>query len=292
MTDSPSDSREPIGLIAGWGKFPLIFAEKARSLGFRIVCVAVRNEASPELEKLVWRFHWNGLTRMGSAIRAFRRSGVRRVVMAGKVHKVRMFTPWRWVHYFPDLRFLRFWYKQARRDNKDDSILLGLIDEFAAEGITFHSALDLCPELLVSPGVMTRRALNARELADVEFGWQLARKMGELDVGQCVAVKERAVLAVEAVEGTDQAIQRAGSLCRAGGFVVVKVAKPAQDMRFDVPTVGRSTVETLHKAGGRVLAIEAERTIVLEQAETVALADRWGISIVALREADVVRRSA
>src|SRR5262249_56561130 len=119
---------------------------------------------------------------------------------------------------------------------------------------------------------------TAKEEADIAFGWQLAKEMGRLDVGQSVAVRERAVLAVEAIEGTDQAILRAGQLCRAGGFVVVKVAKPQQDMRFDVPTVGCSTIEMMHQAGGRVLAIEAEKTIVIDQAQTVALADRYGIS--------------
>ena len=151
------------------------------------------------------------------------------------------------------------------------------------DGMHFESAIDLCPELLVSAGILTRRQPSIREQNDVAFGWELAKEMGRLDVGQSVAVKERAVLAVEAIEGTDKAIARAGEYCRSGEFVVVKVAKPQQDMRFDVPTVGRDTVETLYRAGGRVLAIEAERTIVLDQAETVALADRYGLTIVALR---------
>jgi DUF1009 family protein len=159
--------------------------------------------------------------------------------------------------------------------------MLALIDEFAEEGLHMDSALDLCPELLVRPGLLTRRPPTAREEADIAFGWDLAREMGRLDVGQSVAVKERAVLAVEAIEGTDRAILRAGELCRAGGFVVVKLAKPQQDMRFDVPTVGVSTVENLRRAGGRVLAVEAGRTIVLDQAETVGLADRYGLTIVA-----------
>jgi DUF1009 family protein len=136
--------------------------------------------------------------------------------------------------------------------------------------------------LLVKAGLLTRRAPSAREEVDIAFGWELAREMGRLDVGQSVAVREKAVLAVEAIEGTDRAIARAGELCRRGGFVVVKVAKPQQDMRFDVPTVGCSTVETLHRAGGRVLAIEAGKTILLDPDQTIALADRYGITIVAL----------
>jgi DUF1009 family protein len=134
----------------------------------------------------------------------------------------------------------------------------------------------------VRPGVLTRRPPTAAEEKDIAFGWDLAKEMGRLDVGQSVAVKERAVLAVEAIEGTDRAIARAGELCRAGGFVVVKVAKPQQDMRFDVPTIGRTTVESLRRAGGRVLAIEAGKTILIDPDEAVGLADRCGITIVAL----------
>lgn len=277
----PVDPREPIGLLAGWGRFPIVFAEKCRSLGLPLVCVAVTHHASAELEQLSDRFYWSGVARLGRMIRCFRREGVRRAVMAGKIHKTVMHTPWRIFSLLPDLRTLRVWYGRKRRDNRDDTLLLAVVDEFASEGIRFESALDLCPELLVKPGVLTRRGPTAAEEADIAFGWDLARKMGELDVGQSVAVKERAVLAVEAIEGTDQAILRAGTLCRRGGFVVVKVAKPQQDMRFDVPTVGVQTVENLHKAGGRVLAIEADKTILIDAPDTVAFADRHGITIVA-----------
>jgi DUF1009 family protein len=274
--------RRPIGLLAGSGRFPVVFAEKTRELGIPVVCVGIRHEAPPELAGLVSRFYWTGVARLGRMIRCFRREGVRRVAMAGKIHKTAMYAPWRILRFWPDWRFLRFWLGRARRDNRDDTLLLGLIDEFAKDGIAFCSALDLCPELLVRPGVLTRRAPTAREEADIAFGWELAKEMGRLDVGQSVAVRERAVLAVEAIEGTDRAILRAGDLCPSGGFVVVKVAKPQQDMRFDVPTVGRATVETLRRAGGRVLAVEAGRTILLDQEQTVALADRYGLTLVAL----------
>ncbi len=281
-----SAARRPVGLLAGWGRFPFAFAEKARAVGLPVVCVGIRGEASPELAKLVRSFHWCGAARMGRMIRLFRRGGVERVVMAGKVHKADLLhRPWKALTLLPDWRTIRFWYLRSRRDNKDDTLLLGLIAEFAKDGLRFESALDLCPELLVRAGTLTRRAPTPREEADIAFGWQLAKEMGRLDVGQSVAVKEKSVLAVEAVEGTDRAIARAGELCRAGGFVVVKVAKPHQDMRFDVPTVGTSTVEALHKAGGRVLAVEAGKTILLDEAETVALADRYGLTIVAAEAA-------
>jgi DUF1009 family protein len=271
----------PVGLLAGSGRFPLVFAEKAHRLGMPVVCVGIRHEAPAELAGLVRRFYWAGIARLGRMIRCFKKEGVEHIVMAGKIHKTAMHTPWRLLHFWPDWRTLRFWYHRQRPDNRDDTLLLGVIDEFAADGLRFASALDLCPELLVRPGVLTRRPPTAREEGDIAFGWALAREMGRLDVGQSVAVKERAVLAVEAIEGTDRAIVRAGELCRAGGFVVVKVAKPQQDMRFDVPTVGKTTIESMRRAGGRVLAIEAGKTIILDQEETVALADRHGITIVA-----------
>jgi DUF1009 family protein len=288
VTPQPGDPRgdKPIGLLAGGGRFPIVFAEKARSLGLSVVCVGIRCEANPELAGYVGRFHWTGAAQLGRMIRLFKREGVERVVMAGKVHKANILhKPWKWLTLLPDWRTVRAWYMSRRRDNRDDTLLLAVIEEFAADGLHFDSALNLCPELLVRPGLLTRRRPSAAEETDIAFGWELAKQMGRLDVGQSVAVKERAVLAVEAIEGTDRAILRAGEFCRAGGFVVVKVAKPQQDMRFDVPTVGRDTVETLHRAGGRVLAIEAGKTIILDQADTVALADRYGITIVALENA-------
>jgi DUF1009 family protein len=160
--------------------------------------------------------------------------------------------------------------------------LLSIIAEFERDGMTFASALDFCPELLVKNGILTRRAPTLAEQKDIEFGWALAKEMGRLDVGQSVAVKEMAALAVEAIEGTDRCIERAGQLCKAGGWTLVKVAKPQQDMRFDVPTIGVTTIENLHRARARVLAIEAGKTILLDQPEVVALADRYALSIVAL----------
>jgi DUF1009 family protein len=214
-------------------------------------------------------------------IRCFKGEGVRQIVMAGKLQKVKINSPYRVLKYLPDWRMIRAWWFQPRKDNKDDTLLLGLIAEFEKDGMTFASALDFCPELLVKTGLLTKRGLSTSEEADIAFGWELAKEMGRLDVGQSVAVRERAVLAVEAIEGTDQAIMRAGQLCPRGGIVVVKVAKPNQDMRFDVPTIGCQTIESMKKAGARVLAIEADKTIVIDQEQTVALADRYGITVIA-----------
>jgi DUF1009 family protein len=274
--------REPIGLIAGWGRFPVLFVQKAQSLNIPVVCIGIRGMADrAALEPHCRRFYWSRLAALSRPIRCFKREGVRRWTMAGKVFKVKLFSAGRWLTLLPDLRMIRFYFFGRRANNADDTLTLALIDEFAREGLDCTSALDLCPELLVRRGVLTRRQPTRREEADIEFGWHLAKEMGRLDVGQSVAVRERAVLAVEAIEGTDAAIRRAGELCPGGGFVVVKVAKPQQDMRFDVPTVGPSTVESIKAAGGKVLAIEAEKTILLDEADTIRLADDAGITILA-----------
>lgn len=277
-----SGADEPIGLLAGWGRFPFAFARKARQTGRRVACVGLRGMASPELAAEVWRFDWSGVARLGRIIKLFKRAGARRLVMAGKVFKADLiYRPWGVLSLIPDWRTLRAWYSR-RRDNGDDTLLLATIAELARDGLEVASALDLCPELLVKEGVLTRRRPTPAEEADVRFGWELAKAIGGLDIGQSVAVKDRAVLAVEAIEGTDRMILRAGELCRAGGLSVIKVAKPRQDRRFDVPTVGCTTIETMHQARARVLAVEAGQTILLDEAETVALADRLGIAIVAL----------
>jgi DUF1009 family protein len=277
-----ANAKEPIGLLAGWGRFPILFAQKAKQLGIPVVCVGFRGMADKQrIAPLVHRFYWSRLASLGRPIRCFRSEGVRRWTMAGKVFKFSVFKPYKWLTLLPDLRLLRAWYSR-RRDNRDDTLLLSLIDEFARDGLVCTSALELCPELLVKPGILTRRRPTAAEDLDIRFGWELAKEMGRLDVGQSVMVRERAVLAVEAVEGTDRAIQRAGELCRSGNFVVVKVAKPQQDMRFDVPTVGTSTIETMKMAGGKVLAIEAGKTILLDQEAAVEFADRNKLIIVAL----------
>lgn len=273
------DAREPVGLLACGGRFPVLFAEKARECGIPVVCVGAAGMADPALKDICTQFTWLKRFSLGAVIRAFRRGGVKRWTMAGKFEKRVVFRPWRWIRLLPDWQMVRFWFFRRRRLNNDDSILLGLIDEFRRNGLECVSALDLCPELLVKEGVLTRRKPTEAELRDIRMGWELAREMGRLDVGQSVMIRERAVLAVEAIEGTDQCIARAGELCGRSGFVVVKVAKPQQDKRFDVPTVGARTIETMRAAGATALAIEAGRTIILDEAETVRLADKHGIAI-------------
>ncbi|MFO0805005.1 MAG: UDP-2,3-diacylglucosamine diphosphatase LpxI [Gemmataceae bacterium] len=277
--------REPVGLVACAGRFPIVFAEKARDVGIPVVCLAIHGMADPALKTICPEFHWFRRLTLGGAIRTFRRGGVRRWTMAGKFHKHFLMNPLRFWRFVPDWRMLRFWFLRRRRANNDDSLLSGLIDEFRAYDLECVSALDLCPELLVREGTLTRREPTAAEWQDIEIGWSLAREMGRLDVGQSVMIRKRAVLAVEAIEGTDKAILRAGELCSRSSFVVVKVAKPEQDMRFDVPTVGVQTIESMKAAGSNVLAIEAGRTILIDEADTIDLANRYGIAIVSRKAA-------
>ena len=281
----PSNDRV-IGLLAGSGRFPILFAESARRQGYEIACVGIRYEASEELRSLCRSFELVGVSRLGGMIRAFKRRGVREIVMAGKVTKSVMYTPFRCLRLMPDMRMARFWLHTLRGDHRDDSILLSLIAEFEQDRMTFASALDYAPELLVKDGILTRRAPTSGERKDIAFGWALAKEMGRLDIGQSVAIKEQSALAVEAIEGTDRCIERAGQLCRSGGWTLVKVAKPEQDMRFDVPTIGLSTIESLYKAKAKVLAIEAGRTIVIDQDKVIELANEYGLSIVALSQSD------
>jgi DUF1009 family protein len=274
-----------VGLIAGWGDYPLLVAEAMQREGYQVFCLGARGHADPRLAELCHDFQYSGLARFGWAIRYFKRHGVTDATMAGKIHKLELFRPWRWLRHLPDLRTIRMFIPHLltrRKDCKDDTLLRAIVEEFASEGIRFGPATDYVPELLVGRGQLTRRGPSAWQWKDVEFGWKVAKELGRLDIGQSVAVRDQAVLALEAIEGTDACIRRAGELCRAGGFTVVKVAKPQQDMRFDVPTVGRRTLETMREAGGRVLAVEADRTIVLGQRDLIEFANRDGLVIVAL----------
>lgn len=276
---------ETVGLIAGWGRYPIVVAEALRRQGRRVACLGVVGHADPVLADICDDFATVGFGKVGRAIRYFNRHGARRATMAGKFHKVQLFQPRVWLKHLPDWRALRRFFPVfalRRGDLKDDTLLTALVDEFALDGIVFEPATNYVPELLVKRGQLTRRGPTAAQRRDIEFGWTLAKELGRLDIGQSVAVKDRAALAVEAIEGTDLCIERAGGLCTSGGFTVVKVAKPRQDMRFDVPTIGRGTLETMIRAGASVLAIEAGKTILIDEAEVVELADRHRLVIIAM----------
>lgn len=281
-----------IGLLAGAGRFPVAFASAAQRQGRSVYCVGVHGMASNELSELCDHFTTVPLGRVGRAIRIFKKSRITHAVMAGKIEKTTLFQRFRWLRHLPDRRAIHLWFRYAREDKKDDTLLLAVIREFERDQIHFDSALDYCPELLVKHGFLTRRKPSPQQWRDVRFGWTVAKEIGRLDIGQTVIVNDTAVIAVEAIEGTDAAIRRAGQLCQRGGFCVVKVAKPQQDMRFDVPTIGIQTIQTMRESGGRVLALESEKTILLDQDAVVDLANKCGISIVALNADELRLRSA
>ncbi len=282
----PSAEQEVFGLVAGWGKFPLEVARRLQVAGKRVCCVALAGHASEELRDWCDEFQVFGLGRMRAQTKFLRRHGVRRATMAGKVFKTRLLEKFAFFRHRPDWLFWRYFYKQfvtGTENRNDDTMLLTVTRLYHDQGIEFVPATDLAPELLIKEGVLTRRSPTAAQMRDVRLGWELAKAMGGLDVGQSVAVKGRAALAVEAIEGTDECIRRAGTLCPVGGFTVVKVAKPQQDLRFDMPTIGEGTIRTMAEAGAAVLAVEADMTIILDKEAVLKLADSLNIAIVALR---------
>ncbi|HEX5442942.1 MAG TPA: UDP-2,3-diacylglucosamine diphosphatase LpxI [Pirellulales bacterium] len=274
-----------LGLLAAWGRYPIVIAEALAEQGYATYCLGLKGHADPAIARLCADFDWLGLGKVGRACRYFRRNGIHHAMVAGKVHKHILFQPGVCYKHLPDWRTIRAFYKHFllnRRDRRDDTLMNTLLGEFAVDGITFFPPTDFAPELLVNEGQLTRRGPSESQRLDIEFGWQLAKELGRLDVGQSVAVKGRTALAVEAVEGTDQCIRRAGELCKQGGFTVVKVSKPQQDMRFDVPTIGLGTLHTMIEAGAACLAIEAGKTIIVDQPEVVRFADEHRLAIVAL----------
>lgn len=275
---------EPVGLIAGQGSLPLAVARGIKAAGHPLVVVALTDQADPALAELADRFTWAGITRLNKWIRILRRGGARRAVMIGRVSKRRMFAPFRLLRYFPDWRAIRLFYVRIRHDRRNEAVLRAIADELASEGIELTDSTQYCSEALADAGAMTRRAPSDREQGDIDFACPLVRRCAELDIGQAIAVREREVIAVEAIEGTDRMIARAGELCPSGGWVLVKVAKPGQDMRFDVPTIGPATVENMKQAGGAVIALQAGKVLIAEREQTLALADKLGVAIVGIEE--------
>lgn len=272
-----------LGLIAGNGKFPLIFAEQAKREGVVLVTVAHRGETPKEIEEFSSETTWVYVGELGKIIRTFHGAGVEEAVMAGGIQKARLLSRFR-----PDLRGAAFLAKVRSRD--DDRLLRGIAAELEGEGIRILESTLFLSQIFPREGVLTRLAPTADQWDDVRFGFEVAKEAGRLGIGQTVVVKKRVVLAVEAVEGTDAAIRRGGELGKEG-FVAVKVSKPGQDLRFDVPTVGVETVRVLHESLGAVLAVEAEKTLLLETEAVLREADRRGIAIVAVSGGNAARRN-
>jgi DUF1009 family protein len=266
--------QRPLGLIAGLGQFPFEVARAARRRGDRVLVAALRGLTEPSLEAEVHEIRWFHLGELASLLDAFREAGVIDAVMAGKVPKDFL------VRDPGSLRLdaLALRLLAGLADHRDDSLLGAFAGALEADGVRLHGQADLTPELLVEPGVLGCRAPDAAMRADVAFAWPIAKAVAGLDVGQSVVVKERAVLAIEAIEGTDAALARGAALGGAG-VLLVKVAKPAQDPRFDVPVIGRATIEALCAAGAAGIAVEAGRTVFLQREEALSRADAAGLVV-------------
>jgi len=259
---------------------PFLVAAGAKQAGLKVICVGLAETAENSLADEVDVFYKVGLARPGAWIRKLRKHRVTRTIMVGRVPKRRLFTPWRIVRYLPDWRAFRIYYWRLRGRNKlTDSILSAVAEELASGGIVLENSTMYCKEHLATAGVMTQRPVRPSAKGDIEFGWQIVKKLGELDIGQAIAVKEREVIAVEAIEGTAEMIKRAGRFCKSGGWMLIKASKPQQDMRFDVPCVGPDTIRSLAKNGGKCLVVEAGKTIIIDKPQTIELADQLGITV-------------
>jgi len=267
---------EKIGLIAGNGQFPILFAKSAKENGYKVIAVAHIGETEPILKDYVEQIEWIKVGQLGKLIKIFKKAGIKKLVLAGGISKRRLFT-----EIFPDLKALSLLARL--RHKHDDAALRAVAEELEKEGFIVCPSTLFVPSLLAKEGCLTKKKPTKEEKKDIEFGWKMAKAIGELDIGQCVVVKRQVVVAVEAIEGTDETIKRGGKLAKEGA-VVVKVSKPHQDLRFDVPAVGKKTIETMASVKARVLAIEAEKTLIFDKEEMISTANKAGISIVSLRE--------
>ena len=262
------------GLIAGNGKFPFMVVEGARQSGVELVVAAIREETDPEIERLADRVAWVGIGQLGRMIRFFKEEGVEKAIMAGQVKHVQIFS-----RAVPDARMLKVLLKLPRRNT--DSLIGAIATELQSEGIELIDSTYFLRDNLPSAGTLTRRQPDKHEREDIEYALEVAREISRLDLGQTIVVRGKACVAIEAMEGTDAAIRRAGTLV-SGRLTVVKLAKPNQDMRFDVPVVGVPTIEAMAEAGATCLCLSAGKTLMFDQKQMIATADKQKIAIIAV----------
>lgn len=272
---------ERIGLIAGSGRFPVLFAETARRRGVEVVAVAHSGETAEELAGVVHAVTWVQPGQLDALIAALKAGNVTRAVMVGGIAKPRLFR-----EFVPDARALSVIARVGAL--RDDKLLRALAEELESEGIEIVESTLYLQEIVPEPGVLSARAPTPEEWSDIRYGFRVAKVIGQFDIGQSVVVRGGAVMAVEGIEGTDATVRRAGQLVN-GDVVLVKACKPTQDLRFDLPAVGPATIRTLAEVRGRVLAVEAGRTVILDRAELLALADEADIAVVAV---DMSKESA
>lgn len=266
---------EKIGLIAGNRKFPIVFAQKAKLAGYYVVSVAIKGDTSRRLKNYVDKIYWVKVEEFKKIFEIFKREQLVKIVMAGQINPRHLFNPK--VTNSKDVKILL----ENIKDKKADTIFGYIADELGDNGFELLDSTIFIKDLLPKKSTLTKRQPDFREWQDIYFGLETAKQMGLLDIGQTVAIKNKAVVAVEAMEGTDALIRRAGKIARKG-VVIVKVSKPKQDMRFDIPVVGLKTVNNLVSSGVSSLAIEADKTLFIDREPALKLADRKGISIVAI----------
>lgn len=285
LTILPDLPRPPtaIGLIAGGGQLPVIIARSLRTSGHPIHCLGLSGQWEPELPTLCDTFREVGVLRVGSWGRLLGAIGVRHAIMVGKVDKAKlMHDPFRMVKNIPDLRTIIGYYRHMRKDARSHALLNAIAEELDRNGVALLDSTAPISEELSTPGVMTKRQPTAMQRADFEFAWPMLMQIMRLDIGQAVAVRERDIIAVEAVEGTDRMIQRAGQLCRAKGWTLCKGSRPGHDRRSDVPTIGVRTIENLHAAGAGCLALAAGDCIMIDKKRVIDAADALNVAIVGI----------
>jgi len=268
-------SQNRVGLIAGNGKFPFLVLEAARSQGIEMVVAAVREETSPEIEQHARTVHWLNLGQLGKLIKTFKAEGITTAIMAGQVKHKQIFSSG-----IPDLKMMQLLASLATRNT--DSLIGAVAKVLEQEGIHLLESIAFLRPLIPEPGLLTKRAPTDQEQRDLDYGYQLARELGRLDVGQSVVVADAACVALEAMEGTDAIMERAATIVNGRPLRIVKLAKPKQDLRFDVPTIGLRTVETMVRCGISAMSIEARKTLMIDREDLIEQANAASIAIVAV----------
>lgn len=269
------DSQPLIGLIAGDGEFPIILVQALKKKNYKIVCVCFSKDQERRLKKYISDVFQIKIGQLGKLIKIFKNHKVKELVFLGKIDKGKALKVG-----IPDFKAILLWKKLKNRE--DDTLLRGIAEELENEGFIVRGPAEFLQEYLTPQGVLTKRKPTSEEWEDIKYGFKIAKALGKFDIGQCVAVKDKMTVAVEAMEGTDATILRAGKLKK--DIIVIKVAKPKQDLRLDLPVAGMKTVENLIKAKAKVLVLEAGKTFFLQQEEAVKLADKYKISIVGYKE--------
>ncbi len=276
---SEQPSLSNLGIIAGGGDFPILCAKEAQKKGIKVIVIAHKGETSKEIENYADHIKWIYLGQLNKLIKNLKKHNVTHALFAGTITKKRIFFDVR-----PDTRALLLW--KSLKNRLDDNILRALANELEKEGIKIIASTTFLDDIVTKEGVLTKSKPNKDQIEDIKFGWKIAKEIGRLDIGQCIVVKDKTVIAVEAIEGTDATIKRVGSL-GIKESIVVKICKPSQDTRFDLPATGPKTIETMAQVNAKVLAIEANKSLMFNRDEMINLANQYGISIIGIKEGGI-----